>query len=402
MSCMNRIELTVTINGTGTNPWHRFGLRQNPFPQTGKAEYAAGERKLASLDGDPVRTADDIRERLAGFDPAFVEGVIQLWQPGRRVRFKIAFQGGHNTAEPSGESSAGDVPLAVGRSPGCEPVTRLLTEVRTREHGTRPLPEPGEPGDPSPACPGKEPGQAMSVFESPRYQETRDRMKSKPAVRLMAAGIASVPLAEISGEDGTPRSWFISQASRAFADAEARNASNPACEPYPAGGPRHIGLVAEAVLACRAEIRAAVARLIAPPGTSPESAEVTRVIIWMRTETLTAIADSPQILRLCDGCYQAATGLIAECEDGCPQESGHTGLCLRDGPDDCPWCGNQDRLRDVPRPGIVHLLPTAGQGTEGQWWLHFTDGAQGPYPSQRAAWDDWQASARPGEGGTRP
>ena len=90
---MGRIELSVTVNGTGMNPWHRFGLRQNPFPQTGKAEYAAGERQLASLDGDPVRTADDIRERLAGFDPEFVEGVIQRWRPGRRVRFKIVFPG---------------------------------------------------------------------------------------------------------------------------------------------------------------------------------------------------------------------------------------------------------------------------------------------------------------------
>jgi hypothetical protein len=94
MSSMDRIELNVTINGTGMNPWHRFGLRQNPFPQIGKAEYAAGERKLASLDGDPVRTADDIRERLAGFGSEFVEGVIQRWQPGRRVRFKIVFPGG--------------------------------------------------------------------------------------------------------------------------------------------------------------------------------------------------------------------------------------------------------------------------------------------------------------------
>jgi hypothetical protein len=103
MSSMDRIEVNVTINGTGMNPWHRFGLRQNPFPQIGKAEYAAGEHKLASLDGDPVRTADDIRERLAGFDPEFVEGVIQRWQPGHRVRFKIVFPGGHSTAAPSGE-----------------------------------------------------------------------------------------------------------------------------------------------------------------------------------------------------------------------------------------------------------------------------------------------------------
>jgi hypothetical protein len=106
---MEQIELNVTINGTDMNPWHCFGLRQNPFPQIGKAEYVAGERKLASLDGDPVRTANDIRERLAGFAPEFVEGIIQRWQPGRRVRFKIRFPCGRNTAEPSGELPAGDV-----------------------------------------------------------------------------------------------------------------------------------------------------------------------------------------------------------------------------------------------------------------------------------------------------
>jgi hypothetical protein len=145
MSSMDRIELNVTINGTDMNPWHRFGLRQNPFPQIGKAEYAAGERKLASLDGDPVRTADDIRERLAGFNPEFVEGVIQRWQPGRRVRFKIVFPGGRNTAEPCGELSVGDVVavgeagLAVGRV-GWTLVRGRLNEVRTSEHGTRPCP----------------------------------------------------------------------------------------------------------------------------------------------------------------------------------------------------------------------------------------------------------------------
>jgi hypothetical protein len=51
-----------------------------------------------------------------------------------------------NTAEPSGEPSAGevvaasDVLLAAGRPAGWEPVTGPLTEVRTSEHGTHPLP----------------------------------------------------------------------------------------------------------------------------------------------------------------------------------------------------------------------------------------------------------------------
>jgi hypothetical protein len=53
-----------------------------------------------------------------------------------------------NTAELSRELSVGDVVaegdvlLAVGRPASWEPVTGLLTEVRTRERGTRPLPDP--------------------------------------------------------------------------------------------------------------------------------------------------------------------------------------------------------------------------------------------------------------------
>jgi hypothetical protein len=152
---MDRIELNVTINGTDMNPWHRLGLRQNPFPQIGKAEYAAGERKLASLDGDPVRTADDIRERLAGFDPQFVEGVIQRWQPGHRVRFKIVFPGGRNTAEPSGELSVGDL-VSVGEAAliveraGWAPLRGDIRESHVSEPGSRPLPPAGLRPPPEP------------------------------------------------------------------------------------------------------------------------------------------------------------------------------------------------------------------------------------------------------------
>jgi hypothetical protein len=51
-----------------------------------------------------------------------------------------------NTAGPSGELpagdvvAAGDVLLAAGRPTGWEPVAGPLAEVRTRQHGTNPLP----------------------------------------------------------------------------------------------------------------------------------------------------------------------------------------------------------------------------------------------------------------------
>jgi hypothetical protein len=82
----------------------------------------------------------------------------------------------------------------------------------------------------------------------------------------------------------------MQQANRAFDDAEARNAGNPGYQPYPAGAPRHLGLVAEAVLAERAAIRAAVSSAMAAPGTSRESTDVTVIIELVRAgESATAI-----------------------------------------------------------------------------------------------------------------
>ena len=53
----------------------------------------------------------------------------------------------------------------------------------------------------------------------------------------------------------------MNRASRAFDDAEAGNVGNPACQPYPKRAHRHLGLIAEAVLAERAAMRAAVSGL---------------------------------------------------------------------------------------------------------------------------------------------
>jgi hypothetical protein len=65
-----------------------------------------------------------------------------------------------------------------------------------------------------------------------------------------------------------------------------------------------------------------------------------------------------------------------------------------------PSCGNRTGSVRFPVPAS-RLLPAAGESGEGLWHLHFTDGAHGPYPSRQAAWHDWHASARAGEGGTQ-
>jgi len=98
-------------------------------------------------------------------------------------------------------------------------------------------------------------------------------------------------------------------------------------------------------------------------------------------------------LLLCDGCFQAGTGLLAECQDGCPHgDLGHDGLCLRDSPAECQWCGAPGRLREVPRAEVQRHLPTVGEEDEGMWWLYYTDGTQGPFPLARDAWDYWHAN----------
>jgi hypothetical protein len=102
-------------------------------------------------------------------------------------------------------------------------------------------------------------------------------------------------------------------------------------------------------------------------------------------------------LLLCDGCFQAATGQLAECQDGCPHgDLDHDGLCLRDSPEECQWCGAQGRLREVPRADVERRLPTVGEEDEGLWWLRFADGAQGPFPSAQHAWDYWHGHGHRG------
>ena len=99
-------------------------------------------------------------------------------------------------------------------------------------------------------------------------------------------------------------------------------------------------------------------------------------------------------LLLCDDCFQAATGQLAECRDGCLHDDfDHYGLCLRGSPDECQWCSSPDRLHEVPRAGVQRYLPTVGEEDEGMWWLRFTDGRQGPFSSSQVAWDTWHTLA---------
>jgi len=138
----------------------------------------------------------------------------------------------------------------------------------------------------------------MTSLESPDYQTARDRMKGNQIIAAMAAGVATVPLADLAHPDGTPRFEFMQRANRAFDQAQMQNAGNPCYQPYPADAHRHIGLIAEAVLAERAAMREAVSSAMAAPGTGPESADVTAIIERMRAgESPVTIARETGALR---------------------------------------------------------------------------------------------------------
>lgn len=122
----------------------------------------------------------------------------------------------------------------------------------------------------------------MATLESPEHRAARDRIRGNLIIAQMGAQVAAIPLASLAHEDGTPRFEFIQRANRAFDVAQSCNTGNPAYVPYPADAPRHLGLVAEAVLAERAAMREAVASAMAAPGTSPESPDVTAIIERLR------------------------------------------------------------------------------------------------------------------------
>lgn len=81
------MNLRVQLNGTAVNPYHKWGLTQNPFPQLGTAETNAACLRLQSLGGDPIPNEQHIRDTLRGFSDEFVELCVQNFKPGEYVSF---------------------------------------------------------------------------------------------------------------------------------------------------------------------------------------------------------------------------------------------------------------------------------------------------------------------------
>jgi len=81
--------LRVNLNGTKSNPFYVYGLRQNPFPQYAQYEYVDAMMAINSLGGDPIPNVEYIRETLRGFHPVFIDLVCKNFKLGEYVRLEI-------------------------------------------------------------------------------------------------------------------------------------------------------------------------------------------------------------------------------------------------------------------------------------------------------------------------
>ena len=83
------MNLKVLINGTVNSAFPEgWGLRIVPFPLIAKAEYAAADKQLRELSA-PGQNENTIRATLSGFDPRFVDTIVETYQPGQIVMLEI-------------------------------------------------------------------------------------------------------------------------------------------------------------------------------------------------------------------------------------------------------------------------------------------------------------------------
>ena len=87
------MRIKVSLNGTNNNPYHKYGLRQNPFPQIAEHKYYAACMHLQALDGDPIPDTDFIRRHLAGwFSQEFIDLCCIKFVKGEIVQFEVEWR----------------------------------------------------------------------------------------------------------------------------------------------------------------------------------------------------------------------------------------------------------------------------------------------------------------------
>jgi hypothetical protein len=86
------MRLHVALNGTNENPYTKFGLTQNPFPQIASFETQTACLHLQKLGADPIPNAHAIREHLRGWGTEFVDLCCRMFVKGQYVTFDVEWE----------------------------------------------------------------------------------------------------------------------------------------------------------------------------------------------------------------------------------------------------------------------------------------------------------------------
>jgi len=84
--------LKVELNGTNKNPYHKFGLSQDPFPQISEYEKSRACLRLQSLGGNPIPDVEYIRDTLKEFSDEFVNLCCLRFKKGEYVTFEVEYK----------------------------------------------------------------------------------------------------------------------------------------------------------------------------------------------------------------------------------------------------------------------------------------------------------------------
>lgn len=86
-------DIVIRLNGTSENPYARWGMSHNPFPQIAKYEHTASIIALQKLGGEPIphdRYEQYIRKMLRGlWTDEFIDRVVKAFRPGEYLTLSV-------------------------------------------------------------------------------------------------------------------------------------------------------------------------------------------------------------------------------------------------------------------------------------------------------------------------
>lgn len=84
--------MTVMLNGMDTNPYSKYGVRCNPFPQIAKYETQQQIMRVQELGATPIPDTNFIRNHLKGYaSEELIDLCCKQFQKGQYVEFMIGW-----------------------------------------------------------------------------------------------------------------------------------------------------------------------------------------------------------------------------------------------------------------------------------------------------------------------